>query len=61
MLFNLSHILMDDSVDRQFANCQDIPLAFCLLAYLFGWILGMKQLAPAKKETDRVRRARSPQ
>lgn len=43
---NLSHILMDDRVDRQFANCLTIPLALCLLPYLFDWIQGMR---PARK------------
>lgn len=58
---NLSHILMDDRVDRQFANCRTIPSALCLLPYLFDWIRGMRQIGPCEKETEKVRGVRAPQ
>lgn len=49
---NLSHILMDDSVDRPFANCRAIPLTLCLLPYLFDWIQEMRQNGLCEKETE---------
>lgn len=46
---------MDDSVDRQFAKCRTIPLALCLLPYLFDWIQGMGQIGPCEREAEKVR------
>lgn len=45
--FNLSHILMVDCVDRQLGRSVAVPLALCLLPYLFDLIQAMKKLAPS--------------
>lgn len=45
---------MDDSIDRQFANCRTILLALCLLPYLFDWIQGMKQIGPYENDIEKL-------
>lgn len=47
---------MGDGVDRHLGRSVEVPLALCLLPYLFDWIQVMKQLAPSGPEQIKKRK-----